>query len=60
LWIAAAGTPENKCASPSSLWIERGSIADAASHRLRRQAGLGRLTPIEFKAIMTAPVSQAA
>jgi transposase InsO family protein len=30
-------------------WIER------TYHRRRRQAGLGRLTPIEFEAIMTTP-----
>ena len=35
-------------------WIER------TYHRRRRQAGLGRLTPIEFEAIMTAPADQAA
>jgi len=35
-------------------WIER------TYHRRRRQAGLGRLTPIEFEAIMSAPASQAA
>ncbi|WP_085976933.1 IS3 family transposase [Mycolicibacterium smegmatis] len=35
-------------------WIER------TYHRRRRQAGLGRLTPIEFEAIMTTPASQAA
>ena len=35
-------------------WIER------TYHRRRRQTGLGRLTPIEFEAIMTAPASQAA
>lgn len=35
-------------------WIER------TYHRRRRQAGLGRLTPIEFETIMTAPASQAA
>ncbi len=35
-------------------WIER------TYHRRRRQAGLGRLTPIEFEAIMTRPASQAA
>ncbi len=35
-------------------WIER------THHRRRRQAGLGRLTPIEFEAIMTTPASQAA
>ncbi|NOR03459.1 IS3 family transposase [Mycolicibacterium fortuitum] len=35
-------------------WIER------TYHRRRRQAGLGRLTPIEFEAIMIAPASQAA
>jgi putative transposase len=29
-------------------------------HRRRRQAALGRLTPIEFEAIMTTPASQAA
>ncbi|BBX88337.1 hypothetical protein MAUB_65380 (plasmid) [Mycolicibacterium aubagnense] len=32
-------------------WIER---------TYRRQSGLGRLTPIEFEAIMTTPASQAA
>jgi transposase InsO family protein len=35
-------------------WIER------TYHRRRRQTGLGRLTPIEFEAIMTAPADQAA
>ncbi len=35
-------------------WIER------TYHRWRRQVGLGRLTPIEFEAIMTAPADQAA
>lgn len=35
-------------------WIER------TYHRRRRQIGLGRLTPIEFEAIMTTPASQAA
>jgi putative transposase len=35
-------------------WIER------TYHRRRRQVGLGRLTPIEFEAIMTTPARQAA
>ncbi|PPK89487.1 transposase InsO family protein [Kineococcus xinjiangensis] len=35
-------------------WIER------TYHRRRRQAGLGRLTPIEYETIMTAPANQAA
>jgi putative transposase len=35
-------------------WIER------TYHRRRRQAALGRLTPIEFEAIMTTPAVQAA
>jgi putative transposase len=35
-------------------WIER------TYHRRRRQARLGRLTPIEFEAIMTTPASQTA
>jgi transposase InsO family protein len=35
-------------------WIERNY------HRRRRQAALGRLTPIEYEAIMTTPASQAA
>jgi transposase InsO family protein len=35
-------------------WIER------TYHRRRRQVGLGRLTPIEFEAIMTPPARQAA
>jgi putative transposase len=35
-------------------WIERTYL------RRRRQATLGRLTPIEFEAIMTTPASQAA
>ena len=35
-------------------WIER------TYHRRRRQAALGRLTPIEFEAIMTTPANQAA
>lgn len=35
-------------------WIER------TYHRRRRQAALGRLTPIEFETIMTAPATQAA
>ena len=35
-------------------WIER------TYHRRRRQIALGRLTPIEFEAIMTTPANQAA
>jgi transposase InsO family protein len=35
-------------------WIER------TYHRRRRQESLGRLTPIEFETIMTAPATQAA
>ena len=35
-------------------WIER------TYHRRRRQASLGRLTPIEFEAIMTTAANQAA
>lgn len=35
-------------------WIER------TYHRRRRQVGLGRLTPIEFEAIMTTPARRAA
>ena len=35
-------------------WIER------TYHRRRRQAALGRLTPVEFEAIMTPPAVQAA
>ena len=35
-------------------WIER------TYHRRRRQAALGRLTPVEYEAIMTTPASQAA
>ncbi|WP_157233510.1 IS3 family transposase [Kibdelosporangium phytohabitans] len=35
-------------------WIER------TYHRRRRQAALGRLTPIEYEVIMSTPVSQAA
>jgi putative transposase len=35
-------------------WIER------TYHRRRRQAALGRLTPLEYEAIMTTPASQAA
>jgi transposase InsO family protein len=35
-------------------WIER------TYHRRRRQAALGRLTPVEFEAVMTTPALQAA
>jgi transposase InsO family protein len=35
-------------------WIERNY------HRRRRQAGLGRLTPLEYESIMTPPAAQAA
>lgn len=35
-------------------WIER------TYHRRRRQAALGRLTPIEYETIMTTPAAQAA
>jgi putative transposase len=35
-------------------WIER------TYHRRRRQAALGRLTPIEYETIITAPATQAA
>jgi putative transposase len=37
-----------------ATWTER------TYHRRRRQAALGRLTPIEFETIMTAPATQAA
>src|SRR4029079_5346318 len=49
-----------RCDTPEELriaiitWIER------TYHRRRRQAALGRLTPVEFEAIMTTPASQAA
>ena len=36
------------------IWIER------TYHRRRRQARLGRLTPIEFEAIMNTPAALAA
>ena len=39
---------------PIVTWIER------THHRRRRQITLGRLTPVEFEAIMTTPASQAA
>jgi transposase InsO family protein len=35
-------------------WIER------TYHRRRRQAALGRLTPVEYELIMTTPATQAA
>ena len=35
-------------------WIE------ASYHRRRRQRALGRLTPVEFEAIMTTPAAAAA
>ena len=35
-------------------WIER------TYHRRRRQSALGRLTPVEYEAIMTTPATQAA
>lgn len=35
-------------------WIER------TYHRRRRQTALGRLTPVEYEAIMTTPANQAA
>ena len=39
---------------PGVTWIER------TYHRRRRQASLGRLTPIEFETVMTTPALQAA
>jgi putative transposase len=36
-----------------ATWIER-------THRRRRQAAVGRLTPVEYETIMTTPASQAA
>ena len=36
------------------IWIER------TYHRRRRQASLGRLTPVEFEAIMNTPAALAA
>ncbi|MGW3492948.1 IS3 family transposase [Streptomyces sp. NPDC001020] len=39
---------------PIVTWIER------TSHRRRRQASLGRLTPVEFETVMTTPALQAA
>lgn len=46
-----------------SVWRLRIAIVSwiKSSHqRCRRQASLGRLTPIEFEAIMTTPATQAA
>ena len=37
-----------------ATWIER------TYHRRRRQAALGRLTPVEYETIMTTPATQAA
>jgi transposase InsO family protein len=42
------------------LWITIVTWIERTYHRRRRQAALGRLTPIEFEAIMTTPASQAA
>lgn len=53
-WNAAGETSRNNCVSPIVIWIER------TYHRRGRQAGLGRLTPIQSEAIMSAPASQAA
>ena len=53
-WTVAAGTTREELRIAIVTWIER------TYHRRRRQAALGRLTPIEFEAIMTTPASQAA
>lgn len=51
---------------PSPLGHQRGTTDRRSSpgsstyHRRRRQAALGRLTPIELEAIMTTPAGQAA
>lgn len=47
-------TTRNELRIAIVTWIER------IYHRRRRQAALGRLTPIEYEAIMTTPASQAA
>jgi transposase InsO family protein len=36
------------------------TLIERTYHRRRRQAALGRLTPVEFEIIMTPPASQAA
>jgi hypothetical protein len=56
-WRASSACCRRTCSTAAAgivTWIER------TYHRRRRQASLGRLTPIEFEAIMTTPVGQAA
>jgi putative transposase len=48
-----AWTTRDELRTAIVTWIER------TYHRRRRQAALGRLTPIEYEAIMTTPASQA-
>jgi hypothetical protein len=43
-----------KCGMTPALWIER------TYHRRRRQAALGRLTPIEYETTMTPQATLAA
>ena len=47
--------PDRQQLRPAIItWIER------TYHRRRRQAALGRLTPVEFETVMTTPALQAA
>ncbi|MEU0744577.1 IS3 family transposase [Streptomyces sp. NPDC006134] len=48
------GTTREELRIAIVTWIER------TCHRRRRQAALGRLTPVEFETVMTAPALQAA
>ena len=50
----AAGPPATQLRIAIVTWIER------TYHRRRRQAALGRLTPIEYETIMTPTATQAA
>jgi hypothetical protein len=52
-WTATAWETRDELRIAIVTWIER------TYHRRRRQAALGRLTPIEFEAIMTTPAQQA-
>ncbi|MGW1986257.1 IS3 family transposase [Streptomyces collinus] len=47
-------------ATREELWIAIVSWIERTYHRRRRQASLGRLTPVEFETVMTTPALQAA
>ncbi|THA79757.1 hypothetical protein E6U81_31605 [Streptomyces sp. A0592] len=56
-----SGGPDPGCSDEAAARaVAEGRIVQGRLHRRRRQAALGRLTPVEFETVMTTPALQAA